>query len=137
MDRVERRAVVTAAPGVRRAHDGAVSDERDLTVWHLVAFLGELVLWGCAAWAGWVAAEGTLRWVLAAVALTAVISVWAVVAAPRSPRRLRLAPRLGFIAALGLLIAAALLLSGRIDGALVAAVSAALVCLAQWRDARA
>ena len=43
------------------SEESTARDERAMTGWHLLAFLGELVLWGCAAYAGWVLADGALQ----------------------------------------------------------------------------
>lgn len=105
-----------------------------MTGWHVIAFLGELVLWGCAAWAGWTLGSGGLRWVLAAVFLVAIITVWAVWAAPRAQRRLRRGPRLVFIAGLGLVVAALFLPAALWTGVAVTLVATVAVVVAQWFD---
>lgn len=115
--------------------DPGTHDPARLTGWHVVAFLGELVLWATAGWAGRaLGGDGLAGWLWAAVAVLAVIGIWAVLAAPRSPRRLALAPRLGFILALGAIIGGPLAATGELAGAAVAVASGALVTLAQWRD---
>lgn len=107
-----------------------------MTPWHLVAFLGELVLWGCAARAAWGLTAGPLRWVLAAAAFVAIVAAWSVWAAPRSPRRLPLASRLAFIGGLGLIVCALFLVALDWPGMAVAAGATLAVVLAQWRDGR-
>lgn len=104
--------------------------------WHLIAFLGELVLWGCAARAAWGLTSGPLRWVLAVAAFAAIVTAWSVWAAPRSPRRLSLAFRLAFIGGLGLLVCALFLAVLDWPGTAVAAGATLAVVLAQWMDAR-
>lgn len=111
-----------------------MEEQRTVTGWHVVAFVGELVLWGCAAWAGWSLGAGGLRWVLAAACLVAIIGIWTVWVAPRATGRLRLTPRLALIGALGLAVAGLFALASHVTGAAVALVSAGAVVIAQWRD---
>lgn len=111
-------------------------DARDLTLWHVVAFLGELVVWGAAAWAGWSAATGGWKLPAAVVAFLIVVVLWAVFAAPRARGRLSLWPRLVFIAALGAAIGVALVLLGSTIGAIVALAATAAVVVAQMMDER-
>lgn len=89
-----------ASPVVR--HCCYVSDEFHMTPWHLVAFLGELVLWSCAAWAGWTLVSGPARLLAAAALLVGIVIIWSIWAAPRARWRLSLWPRLGLITVLGL-----------------------------------
>lgn len=118
------------------SEESTARDERAMTGWHLLAFLGELVLWGCAAYAGWVLADGGLRWVVTVAFLVAIITVWAIFAAPRAARRLSTGPRLAFIAGLGIAVAALLAVAGSWTAVIVALASTIAVVVAQWFDAR-
>ena len=118
------------------SEESTARDERAMTGWHLLAFLGELVLWGSAAYAGWVLADGALRWALAVAFLVAIITVWAIFAAPRAARRLSTGPRLAFIAGLGIAVAALLAVAGSWTAVIVALASTVAVVIAQWFDAR-
>lgn len=111
-----------------------VDDEHRLTGWHLLAFLGELVLWGCAARLGWTVGTGGLRWVSATAALVAIVGVWSIWAAPRARRRLALRPRLVLIAVLGVLVAVGFVVAGRVPEVVLTLVSTCTVVLAQSRD---
>lgn len=109
-------------------------DQR-FTPWHAVAFLGELVLWACAGWAGWLLGGSTIVRVLLATAMVvAVIVAWSVWAAPRSARRLALGPRLGFIGVIGTLVASLHLLAAHPLGVAVTLVATLAVVVAQWAD---
>ena len=91
---------------------------------------------GSAAYAGWVLADGALRWALAVAFLVAIITVWAIFAAPRAARRLSTGPRLVFIAGLGIVVVALLAVAGSWTGVIVALASTGAVVVAQWFDAR-
>ena len=59
-----------------------------------LAFAAEIVLFVAVGIAGWVLWEGIVGLLVAAVCIIALIVVWALWLAPRSPRRLRFGPRL-------------------------------------------
>ncbi len=59
-----------------------------------LAFAAEIVLFAAVGIAGWVLWEGVLGLLIAAVCVVALLVVWAIWLAPRSPRRLRFGPRL-------------------------------------------
>lgn len=103
---------------------------------HLVAFLGELVLWGCAGWAGWSLADGALRWAVSAGFVVAIIGRWSIWAAPRAVRRLGLWPRLALIGGLGAAVAAVFVAIGGWWGLAVTLASTVAILFAQWVDAR-
>lgn len=113
-----------------------MADHRIPTVWHVFAFLGELGLWGMAARLGWLAAPAPMQWVGALLALVGIIAVWAVWAAPKSPRRLRLRPRLGLIASLGVLVGGGLGFLGHGIEAAITAATTVIVVIAQYVDER-
>lgn len=123
-------------PGTAVAFNGVVEPGKPLTAWHLLAFVGELVLWGCAAWAGWSFASGPIRWLLGVAGLVAILTVWALWAAPRARRRLALAPRLALIAALGALVAAPFVVAAHWAGAAIVLAATAAIVLAQGMTGR-
>jgi hypothetical protein len=59
-----------------------------------LAFAAEIVLFVAIGIAGWVLWEGILGLFVAAVCIVALVVVWALWLAPRSPRRLSFGPRL-------------------------------------------
>lgn len=105
-----------------------------ITAWHVLAFMGELVLWGCAAWAGWTLTDSFWRWVLPIALLAVVIGIWSAWVAPKAKHQLTLRPRLGLIAALGVAIALLFIPAAQWAGLAISLTSAAPVILAQWRS---
>lgn len=117
-------------------HGGQMTNEIHMTRWHLVAFLGELVLWGCAAWAGWTLVSGPARPLAAAALLVAIIVIWSVWAAPRTPWRLSLRPRLGLITGLGLGVGALFLSVPHWPGITIVLAATLAILVAQYMDER-
>lgn len=107
--------------------------EERLSLWHVLAFVGELVLWAGAAYAGWSIAPSEWRWAGGLIGLIVVIAVWARWAAPRSPRRLAIGPRFILISMLGALTAAVLAVTGHDGPSIVVAAAALVIILAQAR----
>ena len=111
-----------------------MDDGHALTPWHLLALVGELILWGCAAWAGLALVDGPLRWVAATSAFILIVVIWAIWAAPRSPRRLTKGARLTLITVLGLIVGALLAVAGAWAGVVIALIATAAVVVTQGLD---
>lgn len=122
------------SPVVR--HCCHVSDEFHMSPWHLVAFLGELVLWSCAAWVGWTLVIGPARLLAAAALLVGIVIIWSIWAAPRAKWRLSLRPRLGLITVLGLGVSTLFLSVTHWPGIIIALTSTAVIVAAQFMDER-
>ena len=128
------RIGLSASPVV--SHCCYVSDELHMTPWHLVAFLGEVILWGCAAWAGWTLVGGPGRVLAAAVLLVGIIIIWSIWAAPRAKWRLSLWPRLGLVTVLGVAVSTLFLSVTHWPGIITALSSTAAIVAAQFMDDR-